>query len=1249
MSTEHRHELPKRVREALNDYRKRYRTLSAAGGAFLTVAIAVGAVGVAIAADRLFKLDFGLRAVLLLTVIATTLYSLARWVLGPVIKRLSDRRAAVRLGRSYPDLEEDLVTAVELSADGGVDGVSDDLIDRALQQIEDRTGSVDARRALSVRPVLEAGGVFVLIFALLMGVYVTNPKAIAASFRRLFDPAAEYYYATLPVIEHPAEETVVSRGDELTVRVRTEGDVRPEAGLLRIEPGSGKTSEEPLEFQNDLAEHTLKVFEDEYLLRAMAGDGTSEVRKLRVVPPPNVAAKRATVIFPEYSHRRNELVPRIERPVRVFRDGAVNLEFVTTDRNVEGRPNDPRLRCDGTLVPVNVLGDLRGQVEPIPLKRSPNGLLVTEDLHFPATGSLELAVTLTDGYGNVRENVDSVRIDVVSDGLPTPAVLSPGNAVVLPDEEIYFRGSAEDDLGVHRLELRYRIIPSEKVGSDEVINVRMDVHTLAEGDEFDPSNELSGEWRTSAAGMALSPGQTLEYAVRASDWGRRGARLAETPIYRIECISREAHLQEILREFKDIERTLKGLADREGATANAAGDMAERAEEAERQGDEETAARVAEDAEAEARAQAGRMDDAMSLSERIRRLMPEIAKNPAAHDLLNPAQRLAEETENVARESMNDAREELEKAAGKEPQEQDGEQQPQDPDDESGDPEQQSDEQQDGQQEQPQDGQQQQQNQQQQDGQQQQGGQQQQSGQQQSQQSQSQSQSLQEAQESAEEAEERLEQLAREAQRLQNESLLDRLATEAERLAARQIEIRQNTIPLAERTIGRNVEELPRRVRQAVTLLAASEQSVADDIATLATDIEEAIITLSHTSVEDSEVAQEALDKMEADAPGEVAEELAALLRQNNLLKTMADQQRVADTLQEVAAILRDSDDTELERAAKQIKEFIRRQKAINATISTAIERDADEPDPMVIAGTQSVLKTEVRELALALGWLARELGIAEIRTPKKLNLAAGEMTSGVGALYDNDLDQGLAHGERALKWLLEADEDFSEEQQQMQQQQQQQQEQEIPEALILLMRILVEQKKLNRDMALADQTRPDSQEKFFNRLLDLVERESALHVDIGRLKQMLQQNPDAVVILNQAAGGMDVARLALDNLDTTRDTRVVGSQVVTLLESFLRSQQGGGGGGGGGANMQSLMQQLTPPGQSGGGYEGGSSLGEDPGTLDEGDDSSWTRLREEFEREFGAGSDQAVPDEFRGAWEAYKNHMIEKRRNAQN
>jgi hypothetical protein len=145
----------------------------------------------------------------------------------------------------------------------------------------------------------------------------------------------------------------------------------------------------------------------------------------------------------------------------------------------------------------------------------------------------------------------------------------------------------------------------------------------------------------------------------------------------------------------------------------------------------------------------------------------------------------------------------------------------------------------------------------------------------------------------------------------------------------------------------------------------------------------------------------------------------------------------------------------------------------------------------------------------------------------------------------------------------------------------------------------------------------------------------------------MLENDPDAVVVLNQAARGMDVTRLAMDNLDTTRDTRVVGRQVVALLESFLREQQGGGGGGGGGsASMQDLMQQFGQPNQGGGGYEGGSSLGEAPGTLDEGEDDSWTRLREEFEREFGEGSDEAVPDEFRGAWEAYKDHMIERRRN---
>jgi hypothetical protein len=285
-----------------------------------------------------------------------------------------------------------------------------------------------------------------------------------------------------------------------------------------------------------------------------------------------------------------------------------------------------------------------------------------------------------------------------------------------------------------------------------------------------------------------------------------------------------------------------------------------------------------------------------------------------------------------------------------------------------------------------------------------------------------------------------------------------------------------------------------------------------------------------------------------------------------------------------------------------------------------------------------------VRQLALALNWLAMSFNIAQPRTPKTLNLAAGEMTSGSGALYESEVQQGLIHGEKALEYLLQAAEDFKQEQEQMEQQQQQQQEQEIPEALLLLMRILVEQKKLNRDVSLADQSRPENHEMFFNRLLDIVERQSALHVDIGRLTEMMRQEPNAVAVLNQAGIGMDVARLAMDNLDTTRDTRVVGTQVVTLLELFLQEQQGGGGGGGGGGASSMMGMMQGSPGGGGGGFYGGSSIGETPGTLDEGDDTSWSKAREEFEREFGVGADGGVPDEFRSAWDEYKNRLFERR-----
>jgi len=263
------------------------------------------------------------------------------------------------------------------------------------------------------------------------------------------------------------------------------------------------------------------------------------------------------------------------------------------------------------------------------------------------------------------------------------------------------------------------------------------------------------------------------------------------------------------------------------------------------------------------------------------------------------------------------------------------------------------------------------------------------------------------------------------------------------------------------------------------------------------------------------------------------------------------------------------------------------------------------------------------------LHWLAREFQMFESRTAGKLDLAAGEMRLGSHALFATALPSGLEHGKKALAYLESAREEFREESQQMQQQAQQS---PPMEAVLLLYRILIGQKQVNRETQGADRARADAPQSFLTRVVTLARKQTGLRVDARRLAGLLQAFPGVSEFVDQTGDKMDLSRIALQAADTGRETRVVQRQIVAMLEKLIQQQQQQGGGGGGG-RAAAMMQMMMG---GGGGFTGGTNAPLMPATLAEAEREAWTKMRARFQEKLGHGFESEFPVEFRGLLNSY-------------
>jgi hypothetical protein len=207
-----------------------------------------------------------------------------------------------------------------------------------------------------------------------------------------------------------------------------------------------------------------------------------------------------------------------------------------------------------------------------------------------------------------------------------------------------------------------------------------------------------------------------------------------------------------------------------------------------------------------------------------------------------------------------------------------------------------------------------------------------------------QQQHLQNAQKAQKTAAEDLENLSMQIGRMQRRKLLELLADEAERLSHDQMDARALTGTAATQVGGRLASELSQADLDKVVRLAGLQKQVSGGIATLDKDIQKVLDNLTQENVSESEKASDALNQMQDDHLVENSEEVASQISENNLFAQTPRQQAIADALMEVAETLRTSDD--MSQGERQLQEFIKRQKEINARIEKLIGGDVKGADP---------------------------------------------------------------------------------------------------------------------------------------------------------------------------------------------------------------------------------------------------------------------------------------------------------------
>ncbi len=971
--------LPATLRRVLNRYRRRNRIVSLQRGLLLTLGATLAATGLAIAADRMLRLEPGWRLSALITIGVLLAAAIVWWVIVPLVARITTLDAAIRVGRHFPDMQEDLVTAVELTQ-ADETGVSSGLVRRVLADVSKQAeGRVDYRRAVPLRPLLAAIGVFALVGGSMGTAYALRPEAISNALQRLFSPQANIPYFSYTQLSVEPGNHVMRMNDTLMIRLKVGGQI-PASARLETVSGSKRDSWTITPHEGNWQWTSGGPLYEDMSYRVQAGDAVSPWYKVRVLPPPSLAARLISVIDPPYAESFEHAPAEIRDTPRLV----VGSRFRLLGRPAD-RGQDDKLTC---------VGRLTCDSREIEFSADAEGLLTSSTLDMTeGSDKLQYQIDLVDGYGLRSVRPETLQVAGVADEKPRVRLTSPApNLILLPGESFDVVASAEDEFGMRDLVLSWRRLSRNENGQFVPDEGWTEVKLTDGGPR---QAELTGSQVMLLTAMGVEGGQVVEYRAVAADYaGDAFLRRGFSPVHRVVVMTYEEHMEKVIGELQQLELEIRRAALNQENIAKQGDAAADAASENDAAGASKKAGELANQERSE-------QMRAESIADRLKSLAREASRNSSmpARSLQGMAN-LAEAVRQVGKEEMKQAESKFGQAGKNQ------ENDPQSGDPQSGDP--QSGDPQSGQ-----------------------------PGESQK------AAKIRDAAAEARKAGERLKNLGNNAQSLRRQTILDKLAADAELLAQRQLEVKEATITVAAKTASMPRSQLPPELSAVLTVLAVAERSVQKGVEQLDAGIDDAARMLAFSEPEEALRARKAYSMLNDQKVLDKVTDIAIKMDENVLFSTLPRHDEVAASLREVAEALRE-EKHELDQVEKTIAEFIRRQKELNKSVESGIGRNIGKDQSQALGRLQATLAREVSEEASALNWLAMEMQGFRSLSVEKLSAASGEMNEGALDLFATSLPPALEHGRRALALLEEAAEAFKEEKPQMQQGEQQKVNMEI-------------------------------------------------------------------------------------------------------------------------------------------------------------------------------------------------------------
>jgi hypothetical protein len=534
-----------RIKTRLFVLRGRIATALALDGSARLAAAMLAVIAVSFGLDRLFRLEVGARAVLLVAALGGLAWVAWRFLLRRIRNLPGEDPLAVAVEARFPELKDRLISALQLSRERDPEryGMSPQLIEDAIKEaiapVEKlRFGEVLARGRVMKMTVLGA-----LALALLAAGAAADPESAGIWFQRnVLLKDVRWPQKTYLVIDDDRFQdgtARIVRGADLVVTARSVGEVHPEKVIVFFEDTEGDRGRATM--KADLTRHVYRhEFSDvtfPITFHLEGGDDVTRDYRIDLLDPPEVTELEVSVGFPPYAGREPLTVDLAAGDPEMLVGGFVALRGksnkpLESARLVLGEAEEDALRAT-----ITGPHSFEIRLEPEETVLAGVRLRDTDGLSNPSLAPRFLIRVVKDRAPKVRFSKGGVGSMVVA-GAVVPYRLRVHDDVKVVAGRIELLKSAGDRQAPkpHVIE-----VPSDRLGTE--------------------ATELTGEIELGP--LALSPGAFLALNAFATDNAQPEAHVGKSDTVALKVVTLEELFNDLLRRQQEQRMLFEELIKRE--------------------------------------------------------------------------------------------------------------------------------------------------------------------------------------------------------------------------------------------------------------------------------------------------------------------------------------------------------------------------------------------------------------------------------------------------------------------------------------------------------------------------------------------------------------------------------------------------------------------------------------------------------------------------------------------------------------